>query len=122
MKASQAMEFRQKFQLKSYPEREVRDLQMNLITEEFKELLAANASMILANPETRSECLKELTDLLYVVYQYAAVMGWDLDEAYNRVHESNLSKLNSDGKPVYRKDGKLLKGSNYQPPFLADLV
>ncbi len=49
-------------------------------------------------------------------------MRWDLDEALNRVHESNMSKLDEDGKPIYREDGKVLKGPNYKPPDLSDLI
>ena len=49
-------------------------------------------------------------------------MDWDLEQALRRVHKSNMSKLGEDGKPVYREDGKVLKGPNYQPPDLSDLV
>ena len=49
-------------------------------------------------------------------------MDWDLEQALRRVHKSNMSKLGADGKPIYRKDGKVLKGPNYQPPDLSDLV
>ncbi len=52
----------------------------------------------------------------------AASQEWDLDEAMNRVHESNMSKLGPDGKPIRRPDGKILKGPNYKPPILTDLV
>ena len=48
-------------------------------------------------------------------------LGGFLDEALNRVHESNMSKLDADGKPIYREDGKVLKGPNYKPPNLEDL-
>ena len=68
-----------------------------------------------------SHALKELADLVYVCYQYAENMGWFLDEALDRVHKSNMSKLDEDGKPIYRKDGKVLKGPNYKPPTLEDL-
>jgi len=74
------------------------------------------------NPEVTTNCLKELADLVYVCYQYAENMGWDLDEALHRVHESNMSKLDEDGKPIYREDGKVLKGPNYAPPNLENLV
>jgi len=69
-----------------------------------------------------SEALKELADLIYVCYQYAENMGWFLDEALDRIHRSNMSKLDIDGKPIYREDGKVLKGPNYKPPTLTDLV
>jgi predicted HAD superfamily Cof-like phosphohydrolase len=59
--------------------------------------------------------------LVYVAFQYAAAAGWELDEALDRVHKSNLSKL-VDGKPLKRQDGKVLKGPNYQPANLIDLV
>ena len=52
----------------------------------------------------KAECLKELSDLVYVCYQYAVNQGWDLDEALDRVHKSNMSKLDEDGKPIFRKD------------------
>ena len=55
-----------------------------------------------------AEALKELADLVYVCYQYAENMGWLLDEALDRVHLSNMSKLDEEGKPVYREDGKVL--------------
>ena len=47
---------------------------------------------------------------------------WDLDEAMDRVHQSNMSKLDEYGKPVLREDGKVLKGPHYKPPNLEDLV
>jgi predicted HAD superfamily Cof-like phosphohydrolase len=52
----------------------------------------------------------------------AASQEWDLDEAMHRVHESNMSKLGEDGKPIYRADGKVLKGPNYKEPTLTDLI
>ena len=76
----------------------------------------------LSNPINKANILKELADLVYVCYQYAANLGWDLDEAMHRVHESNMSKLDDNGKPIYRDDGKVLKGPNYAPPNLEDLV
>lgn len=97
--------------------------QLTLITEEYKELVEAleDATTHIQNPRARTEALKELADLVYVSFQLAAACGWELDEALDRVHQSNLSKL-VDGKPVKREDGKVLKGPNYQPPHLDDLV
>ena len=63
-----------------------------------------------------------LLHLIYCIYSYADAMGWDLDEAYRRVHASNLSKLDDKGKPVRRDDGKVMKGPNYKPPYLEDLT
>ena len=90
--------------------------------EEFKEFLEAEGMLYLSSIDNKAHCLKELADLVYVCYQYAANLGWDLDEAMHRVHESNMSKLSEDGKPIYRDDGKVLKGPNYAPPNLNDLV
>jgi NTP pyrophosphatase (non-canonical NTP hydrolase) len=98
-------------------------LQLLLITEEWLELKTAIHSCI-ANPTNRrakEEALKELTDLMVVVFQMAEAFGWDLDSAYNRVMDSNMSKL-VDGKPLKRDDGKVLKGPNYHPPVLIDFV
>ena len=99
-------------------------LQQRLISEEYEEFLEAHAESIsyIQNKRAREHCLKELTDLVYVAYQYAAAAGWDLDEALTRVHESNLSKLDDNLKPIKRADGKVMKGPNYKPANLIDLV
>ena len=120
--SEQAKEFRTKYQLRSSPSRSSRSYQRNLIVEEFKEFLDADAQLYRENPTVVAEALKELADLVYVCYQYAENMGWLLDEALNRVHLSNMSKLGEDGKPIYREDGKVLKGPNYKPPDLSDLT
>jgi predicted HAD superfamily Cof-like phosphohydrolase len=49
-------------------------------------------------------------------------MRWDLDEALDRVHKSNLSKLDDNGNAILRSDGKVVKSKNYKPPYLDDLV
>ena len=98
-------------------------MQINLIKEEASEFLVA-ADEVYADPEKdplRSELLKELSDLVFVCYQFAATYNLDLDEALRRVYESNMSKLDEHGKPIYREDGKVLKGPNYQPPDLSHL-
>lgn len=110
----QAMEFRAAYDVPNGTD--LLEMQANLIAEEYLEFLHAH------DHECRESTLKELSDLVYVCYQYAANLGWDLDEAVQRVHESNMSKLGEDGKPIYREDGKVLKGPNYQPPHLIDLV
>ena len=120
--SSQAREFREAYQIANSNQVQVRSRQRNLITEEFKEFLEAEGQLYLTSSNVRQSCLKELADLVYVCYQYAANMGWDLDEAMYRVHESNMSKLDEHGNPVLREDGKVLKGPNYSPPNLEDLV
>ena len=120
--SQQAKEFRSKYNLKNSLTKAKRTYQKNLIVEEFKEFLEAEGELWHNNPEYPCEALKELADLVYVCYQYAENMGWFLDEALNRVHESNMSKLDDEGKPIYREDGKVLKGPNYKPPTLTDLI
>jgi len=88
-------------------------LRLRLLWEEVMEIVEAN---------TKENLLKELADLQYVLSGFAVTFGLPLDEAFRRVHESNMSKLGEDGKPIYREDGKVLKGPNYQPPDLSDLV
>lgn len=89
------------------------DFRMELVGEEYEEVEQAGI------PKDK---LKELADLVYVCYGYAVTFGWDLDEAVRRVHESNMSKLDGEGRPIYRRDGKVLKGPNYFEPNLEDLV
>ena len=91
-------------------------MQKNLIAEEYQEFREATAK------ETDAAILKELADLVYVCFQFAENVEWDLEEALFRVHKSNMSKLGLDGKPIRRSDGKVLKGPNYEPPYLDDLV
>ena len=100
------------------------DMQVDLINEESCEFLEA-AEELFADPEDlklRENLVKELSDLVFVCYQFAAAFNIDLDEAMHRVFESNLSKLDDEGKPIYREDGKVLKGPNYQAPDLASCV
>ncbi len=120
--SEQAKEFRGRYSIKNNPGRLQRNHQKDLIVEEFKEFLEADGFMFKHGRNVQEECLKELADLVYVCYQYAENMHWFLDEALNRIHESNMSKLGADGKPIYREDGKVLKGPNYKPPNLSDLV
>jgi len=120
--SNQAKEFRSTYNLRNSQNREKRTYQKNLIVEEFKEFLEADSLLFRDNPTVTAETLKELADLVYVCYQYAENMNWFLDEALHRVHESNMSKLDEDGKPIYREDGKVLKGPNYKPPNLTDLI
>jgi len=65
---------------------------------------------------------KELVDVLYVIYGTGHAFGIDLDKCFEEVHNSNLSKLGEDGKPVYREDGKVMKGPNYKPPDIQKVV
>ena len=119
--SEQAKEFRTKYGIKNSADRLDRARQHRLIVEEFKEFLQAEGMLFMHGRNHQEHALKELADLVYVCYQYAENMGWFLDEALNRVHLSNMSKLDEDGKPIRREDGKILKGPNYKPPDLSDL-
>jgi len=128
----QARKFREVFKQECLPnisrygfiKKSLWDMQSRLIREEAGEFLVA-ADECFADPEnskTREELLKELSDLVFVCYQFAATYNIDLDKAMTLVFESNLSKLDEQGEPIYRDDGKVLKGPNYQPPDLCDCL
>lgn len=100
------------------------DLQVELIREEAIEFMNAAAETY-ADPENvkrREELVKELSDLVFVCYQFAAAFNIDLDKAMTLVFESNMSKLDEQGKPMFRADGKVLKGPDYRPPDLSKCV
>ena len=84
-----------------------------LIREEFKEVEEA-----LNDGESREHILKELCDLVYVAIGAAVSFGMDFDKAFSLVHESNMSKLDDNGNPIYRDDGKVIKSKNYKEPNL----
>ena len=109
---------------------EVLKLRHNLIEEELNEFYKAVFDTYCAHMDyddaakkkAMVEMIDGITDLLYVVVGTAVAFGIPIDTAFERVHASNLSKLGEDGKPIYRKDGKILKGPNFFPPKLTDLV
>lgn len=93
-------------------------MRMRLIREEYAEVKhelerLLHVRTIEQRDEVFRSLLKELADLRYVVEGAAVTFGLPLDEAYAEVHRSNMSKLGNDGKPIYREDGKVLKGPNY---------
>ena len=92
------------------------ELRVELISEELDELCTA------IDNDDIVEIADALTDLLYVIYGAGHAYGIDLDECFNEVHDSNMSKLGEDGKPIYREDGKVLKGPDYFAPNLADII
>ena len=112
-------------------ERESLDMRMSLIAEEFAELVGAVYGQA-ARTEVESgyrravaaddgardtvEAADALADLIYVIYGMALETGIDLASVLAEVQRSNMSKLGADGKPVYREDGKVLKGPGYFPP------
>jgi len=92
------------------------ELRVELISEELDELCTA------IDNDDIVEIADALTDLLYVVYGAGHAYGIDLDECFNEVHDSNMSKLGEDGKPIYREDGKVLKGPKYFAPDLEKVM
>lgn len=97
------------------------DMQLDLIEEEACELFDA-AEDVMDSPddmEKRINLVKELSDLVFVCYQFAAAFNIDLDEAMFRVFDSNMSKLDDNGEAIFREDGKVLKGPNYRKPDLS---
>ena len=68
------------------------------------------------------EVADALTDILYVTYGAGHAFGIDLDKCFNEVQNSNMSKLDSNGKPIYNFDGKVMKGPNYFKPDLKKFV
>ena len=83
-----------------------------LIQEELLET-AAELDRADAGIKCLPELAKELTDILYITAQQMATLGLPIDALLREVQRSNLSKLGEDGKPIYRDDGKVLKGPNY---------
>jgi predicted HAD superfamily Cof-like phosphohydrolase len=95
------------------------DLYAALIEEEFKEWFH---EFIVYNSQKADE-LKELADLLYVIYGYANARGWDVEEALRRVHKNNMGRMyQPDGTIKRRADGKILRNSSYPKVDLGDLV
>lgn len=77
----------------------------------------------LMSEEEISSVSKVLQRAERAMKEYLTYYGAEtIDEAFSRVHKSNMSKLGNDGKPILREDGKVLKGPNYKAPDLSDLV
>jgi NTP pyrophosphatase (non-canonical NTP hydrolase) len=120
---SRANEWRTAFEVKSEKLRNSKqyNLQIKLIVEEYSEVIEAFEKFDDNDPLTHEHLLKELGDLVFVCYQMAANMNWDLDEAMQRIFDSNMSKL-VDGRAIFDERGKVMKGPNYKLPTLSDLV
>ena len=99
-----------------FPNEKIVQLRLDLIKEELDEL----------NQAIKERDIKEiadaLTDILYVTYGAGHAFGIDLDECFNEVHTSNMSKLGSDGKPIYNENGKVVKGPTYFKPDLSKFL
>ena len=98
------------------PSSELAKLRLELIREECEELTVATNAMDMV------EIADALTDILYVVYGAGHAFGINLDACFDHVYASNMSQLGDDGKPIYRDDGKVVKGPNYWAPNMSKFV
>ena len=100
----------------SFSTDKINKLRIDLIKEELDELTAAIRNKDLL------EVADALTDILYVTYGAGHAFGIDLDKCFNEVQNSNMSKLDINGKPIFNSDGKVMKGPNYFKPDLKKFV
>ena len=100
----------------SFSTDKINKLRLDLIKEELQELTEA------MNNKDLLEVADALTDILYVTYGAGHAFGIDLDKCFDEVQNSNMSKLGSDGKPIYNDSGKVMKGPNYFKPDLKKII
>ena len=100
----------------SFPDKKTTKLRYDLIKEELDELEKA------LTEQNLEEVADALTDILYVTYGAGHSFGIDLDACFNEVQRSNMSKLDSNGKPIYNESGKVMKGPNYFQPNLKQFL
>ena len=100
----------------SFSTDKINKLRLDLIKEELTELTEA------MNNKDLLEVADALTDILYVTYGAGHAFGINLDKCFEEVQNSNMSKLDEEGKPIYNEDGKVMKGPNYFKPNLSKFV
>ena len=100
----------------SFPNDKIINLRLNLIREELSELKEA------IEKKDIKEVADALTDILYVAYGAGHAFGINLDKCFEEVQNSNMSKLGSDGKPIFNEYGKVMKGPDYFKPNLSKFV
>ena len=100
----------------SFSTDKINGLRYDLIKEELEELKEA-----LENKDLL-EVADALTDILYVTYGAGHAFGINLDQCFEEVQSSNMSKLSEDGKPIYNESGKVMKGPKYFKPDLTKFV
>jgi|TARA_B110000259_G_C13734312_1_gene289846 predicted HAD superfamily Cof-like phosphohydrolase len=99
-----------------FPHEKIIQLRYELIKEELEELNQA------IKDKDMKEVADALTDILYVTYGAGHAFGINLDECFDEVQKSNMSKLGIDGKPIYNENGKVMKGPNYFKPNLVKFL
>ena len=100
----------------SFSTDKINKLRLDLIKEELSELTDA------MNNKDLLEVADALTDILYVTYGAGHAFGIDLDKCFDEVQNSNMSKLDEDGNPIYNENGKVMKGPNYFKPDLSKFI
>ena len=100
----------------SFSSEKINKLRIDLIKEELEELQEA------MNNNDLLEVADALTDILYVTYGAGHAFGIDLDKCFDEVQNSNMSKLDQEGKPIYNESGKVMKGPNYFKPDLTKFL
>ena len=100
----------------SFSTEKINQLRLDLISEELNELKDAMKNKDLI------EVADALTDILYVTYGAGHAFGINLDKCFEEVQNSNMSKLDSNGKPIYNETGKVMKGPNYFKPDLSKFI
>ena len=100
----------------SFSTDKINKLRLDLIKEELSELTEA------MNNKDLLEVADALTDILYVTYGAGHALGINLDKCFEEVQNSNMSKLDENGKPIYNEHGKVMKGPNYFKPDLSKFV
>jgi predicted HAD superfamily Cof-like phosphohydrolase len=100
----------------SFSTNKINSLRYELIKEELDELKVAMKNNDLL------EVADALTDILYVTYGAGHALGIDLDKCFEEVQNSNMSKLDESGKPIYNESGKVMKGPNYFKPNLNKFI
>ena len=100
----------------SFSTNKINKLRLDLIKEELSELIEA------MNNNDLLEVADALTDILYVTYGAGHAFGINLDRCFEEVQNSNMSKLDENGKPIYNESGKVMKGPNYFKPDLSKFV
>ena len=109
--------FGQEVKIKAkFPKKKIVKLRYDLIKEELNELQNA------IKTKNLKEIADALTDILYVTYGAGHAYGIDLDKCFSEVQRSNMSKLGEDGKPIYNKKGKVMKGPQYFEPNLKQFI
>ena len=103
-------------QSSSFSSEKINSLRVSLIKEELDELIEA------MNKKDLVEVADALTDILYVTYGAGHALGINLDECFEEVQNSNMSKLDINGKPIYNDQGKVMKGPNYFKPNLSKFI